>query len=123
MTYPTSRGSEKPEKAARTVLAVAVLSMLPLMAVAQTTASFVGTVSNVRSTQLDVYSSDVRKTETFIYGAKTVIRHGQHGKVVTAAALKQNAFVRVLYNGSFVQGIKHATEIDIIGSSAGNTGL
>jgi hypothetical protein len=123
MTYPTSRGSEKPEKAVRTVLAVAVLSMLPLMAVAQTTASFVGTVSNVRSTQLDVYSSDVRKTETFIYGAKTVIRHGQHGKVVTAAALKQNAFVRVLYNGSFVQGIKHATEIDIIGSSAGNTGL
>ncbi len=105
------------------MLAVAVLSMLPLMAVAQTTASFVGTVSNVRSTQLDVYSSDVRKTETFIYGAKTVIRHGQHGKVVTAAALKQNAFVRVLYNGSFVQGIKHATEIDIIGSSAGNTGL
>ena len=123
MTYPTSRGSEKPERAARTLFALAALWLVPLAVVAQTTASFVGTVSNVRSTQIDVYSSDVRKTETFIYGSKTVIRHGQHGKIATAAALKQNAFVRVLYNGSFVQGIKHATEIDIIGSSAGNTGL
>ena len=123
MTYPTSACSEKPEKKVLAFLAVTSLALLPLLASAQTTASFVGTVSNVRSTQVDVYSSDSRKTETFIYGSKTVIRHGQHGKVVTVSALKQGAFVRVLYNGSFVQGIKHATEIDIIGSSAGNTGL
>jgi hypothetical protein len=123
MTYPTSAGSEKPEKKALALVVVAGLWFLPLAVVAQTTASWVGTVSNVRSTQIDVYSSSSRATETFIYGSKTVIRHGQHGKIATASALKQGAFVRVLYNGSFVQGIKHATEIDIIGSSAGNTGL